>query len=500
MGPLVLIIRDGWGYRKATDRNAIAKGKDPYTDHLMRTNPNILIEAAGEAAGVPKGYQGNSEVGHLTIGAGRIIDQPLQRINKSIRTGTFFRNPAFTHVVDHCRSKKKTLHIMGLLQTEGVHAHRDHLFALLDLCKKRRFHDVKLHVFTDGRDSPTHHAIDNMRVLARKLKQLGFGEIATISGRYYAMDRDHRWDRTEKAYDAIMHAKADATFADPIKAMKVSYDADMTDEFIVPRIKEGYAGVKAGDGMIFYNFRTDRTRQLTMAIAEKRFDGFQRKRVPVEYVAMTEFYRPMAAKVAFMPEIPKNTLGEVLAKHHKKQLRLAETEKYAHVTFFFSGQREKPFEGEDRKVIPSPRVATYDLKPEMSADAVGAYAKDAIEKGKYDVIIMNFANGDMVGHTGSWKATLAAVNAVDRNLKLVVEATLKKGGTALVFADHGNCEDMTAKWETSHTINRVPFILVSERYKNAKLRRGKGLKDIAPTALKLLGMDKPKEMTGSSIL
>jgi 2,3-bisphosphoglycerate-independent phosphoglycerate mutase len=499
--PIVLLIRDGWGHREDRNHNAIAQGECPFTDYLMRTYPHTLLNVSGEAVGLPPGYQGNSEVGHMTIGAGRIIYQSLLRINKSIESGAFSKNPAFLKAINNCKANGTTLHILGLLQQEGVHAHVDHCLALLNLCKQEGFENVLVHVIADGRDAPVRNTIKNVRILIKKIGELGIGKIATVSGRYYTMDRNKNWDRTKIAYDCIVNAEG-PEFKDPITVFEDSYEEEITDEFIVPTRASWYAGIKPQDSFIFYNYRTDRTRQLTRAMIEDEFEGWERKPLDIFFVAMTEFYAPMnkRAVIAFGPEDLKNLLGKIVADAGLKQLRISETEKYAHVTFFFNGQVEAPNRCEDRILIPSPDVKTYDMKPEMSVNEIGDKIVEALDK-DYSLIVTNFVNGDMVGHTGNWDAILKAIKAVDENVKKVVEKTLEKGGVVLVFADHGNCEDVSSEWSTSHTINPVPFILVSgdPELKNAQLKSGKGLQDVAPTTLKLLDLSKPKEMTGESI-
>ncbi len=494
--PLILIIRDGWGYRKSCKDNVLCNANIPNTKRLMKEYPNTLLDASGEAVGLPKGYQGNSEVGHMTIGSGRIIFQSLERINYSINTQEFFKNKAFLGAISNCKKNNSTLHIIGLLQTEGVHSHINHLFALLDLCKKQNFKNVKIHVITDGRDSPVTSSLDKLKKLNSKIKKLGFGEIATVSGRFYAMDRDNRWERTKQAYDCIVKGES-PEFKDVIIQVKLNHKNKETDEFIIPRKLKGYDGIHSKDSIIFYNFRTDRTRQLTKSIVEDKFEGWQRKPLDVYYAAMTQYYIPMNAHVAFEDLKLNNLLGDVLAKNNKKQLRISETEKYAHVTFFFNGQIEKPNKGEDRILIYSPKVKTYDLKPEMSVYEITEKLLKEIDKNKYDVIVVNLVNGDMVGHTGIVPACKKAAESVDKCLGKITDKILEKEGTALIFADHGNIEDQTPRWRTSHTINKVPLIVVSNS--KMKVKKG-GLKDIAPTALKILGIKKPKEMTGVSLV
>jgi 2,3-bisphosphoglycerate-independent phosphoglycerate mutase len=501
--PIVILIRDGWGYRKNPELNAIAQGDCPFTKELMKKYPHTLLAASGEAVGLPAGYQGNSEVGHMTIGAGRIIFQQMVVIDKSIEDKSFFENPALLGAIENCKKHNTSLHIIGLLQKEGVHAHMNHCLALLDLCKQQGFSNVYVHVISDGRDAPVNNTIKNVRKLIRKMKSLGFGKIATISGRYYAMDRDKRWERTKKAYDCIVEGKADHSFNNPIRCFKQCYSSGETDEFIIPQKASWYEGIKPDDSFIFYNFRTDRTRQLTRAMIEDEFEGWQRTPLEIYFAAMTEYYTPLnpRARVAFPPPNMQNMLGSVLAENGLRQLRISETEKYAHVTFFFNGQVEEPNKGEDRILIPSQKVATYDLKPEMSVYEIGDRMVQEIDKGAYDVVVANFVNADMVGHTGVWEAILKAVKAVDDNVEKVVNKTLEKDGVLLILADHGNCENRTGKWKTSHTTSPVPFILVSNdpSLKKVKLKKGKGLRDVAPTALKLLGIKQPSEMDGESL-
>lgn len=498
-GPVVVIIRDGWGYRFWKRKNAIAQGSTPYTDSLMREYPNALIAAAGRAVGLPSGYQGNSEVGHMTMGAGRIIRQSLVRINESIRDGSFVQNEEFLKAIKHAKEKGTKLHLIGLLQTEGVHAHSDHLYALLDMCKKENLTNVCVHVITDGRDAPPKKGIQKIKKLEKKLEKIGLGKITTISGRYYAMDRDKRWERTKKAYEAIVSAEG-GVFTAPSGYVSESYAQGVTDEFIEPGHDTTYNGMQEGDSVIFYNYRTDRPRQLTQAIVETDFDGWERESLDVYYVAMTQYYRPMHAHVAFPDESRENLLGEVVSREGMKQLRISETEKYAHVTFFFNGQREEPFDGEERVLIPSPKVATYDLQPEMSAHEIADTVVEKLDTDEYELVIINLVNGDMVGHTGVWDACIKAVETVDDCVKKIVTKTFDKKGTALVFADHGNIEDLTKNWGTSHTTNDVPFIFVSSEKDNVKVRSGGGLQDIAPTVLDVLGVEKPDDMTGESLI
>jgi len=497
MKKVMLIIRDGWGYRKSKADNAIQSTKTPFTDHLMKSYPNSLLAASGEAVGLPKGFQGNSEVGHMTIGSGRIIDQSLTVINKSIANKSFFKNKALLSAINNCKKHNSTLHIAGLLQTEGVHAHEDHLFAILGLCKKKELTKVNIHIFTDGRDAPVKDSLKHVRKLKKKIKEIGVGMIATVSGRYYAMDRDKRWKRTKQSYEAIVNGKSKSKFKNVVDTIEQSHKNKVTDEFIIPRVRNGYIGFEKNDSFIFYNFRTDRTRQLMKAICEKKFSPWKRQGKKILSTAMTNYYKSMNAKVAFnIPEI-KNRLGEIVSRKNLKQLRISETEKYAHVTFFFNGQIEKRNNKEDRILIPSPKVATYDLKPEMSVHKIANAISKEIKKEKYNLIITNLVNGDMVGHTGKILAIKKAVKAVDQALEKIVETGLRNNYKILILADHGNAEDQSPKWRTSHTTNKVPCILVSKD--KVKLSNG-GLQDIAPTILKLLDIKKPKEMTGSSLI
>jgi 2,3-bisphosphoglycerate-independent phosphoglycerate mutase len=498
---VILIIRDGWGYRPDGKENAICETPTPVMDRLLHEYPHTLVETCGEAVGLPDGYQGNSEVGHMTIGSGRIIFQSLARINKAIREGEFFRLSPFLEAIENCRRNKTSLHIIGLIQVEGVHSHLDHLFALLDLCKQQNFHDIYVHAITDGRDSPVTDSIKNLGALQKKLDEIGFGRIATISGRFYAMDRDKRWERTRQAYGTIVLGKGEE-YTDALAQIKACHAAKEMDEFIVPRRIKGYAGIRQHDSVIFFNFRTDRTRQLTQAIIEAKFEGWERKPLDVTFVAMTQFYSGMNAKVAFEDQSLKNLLGEVVAQAKLRQLRISETEKYAHVTFFLNGQVEQAYDGEERTLIPSPKVQTYDLKPEMSVYEITEKLLDAIRDGKHDLIVTNLVNCDMVGHTGIPEAIRKAVACVDECTGRIIDEGARCGYTVLILADHGNAEDQTAEWRTSHTMNPVPLIIVSadSRLRHCHLKEGKGLRDVAPTVLQLLGIPKPAEMTGESII
>lgn len=498
--PVILIIRDGWGYRTNKSHNFIAQANVKNNDRYLKEYPHGLLNCSGPAVGLPKGFQGNSEVGHITIGSGRIIFQTMMRIDQAIRTGEFFKNKNLIGAIDNCKKHKTSLHLIGLLQDQGVHSHINHLFALLDLCARHNFHNVLIHALTDGRDAPTTESLRHLKALEKKLKSLGFGKIVTISGRYYAMDRDKRWNRTKVAYDCIALGRGE-TFSSPAAYIKAAHAQGIGDEFIKPGQMKDYSGFKNNDGVIFFNFRTDRPRQLTQAIVENKFSGFKRKKPNVKFVAMTEYYRPMSAKAAFPDVALKNLLGEVLAAHQYKQLRISETEKYAHVTFFFNGQKEKANPGEDRILIKSPRVATYDLKPEMSAPLIGKRLVAELKKKKYDLAVVNLVNGDMVGHTGKATAIIKGLEAVDKAMGEIVETGLANGYTSIIFADHGNAEDKSTKFATSHTINPVPVMIVSssKALRSIRIKKNVGLQDIAPTALKIMGLKKPKEMEGQAI-
>lgn len=494
----ILIIRDGWGYRASKTKNAIRSANAKFHNYLIKNYPNTLIKASGEAVGLPKGYQGNSEVGHLTIGSGRIILQSMERINQEIKSGEFYKNEEFSKAINYVKNNNSTLHLMGLFQTQGVHSHLDHLKSLIKLAKKEGVKKLLIHCFTDGRDAPVNEGIKHLKEIVNILKNNNLGSVATITGRYYAMDRDKRWDRTKKAYDNIILGEG-KEFTDSVKALKEEYELKQTDEFIKPMRLKGYSGINDFDSMIFFNYRTDRPRQLSQAIIEPDFKEFSRVKKNIYFVSMTDYYDSKFLKYAY-PEIkPTSLLGQIISNKNLSQLRISETEKYAHVTYFMNGQIEKAFRGEDRILIQSPKVATYDLQPEMSAPLIADELVKNIKEKDYDFIAVNLVNCDMVGHSGITPAIIKAVKAVDNATKLIVEAGLEKNYAIIVMADHGNAEDQTIKWRTSHTINPVPFILVSNKYKNVKLKKGKGLQDIAPTILKLMNINKPKEMTGESI-
>ena len=507
--PIALIIMDGFGYNHKDYGNAIRAAKTPNIDRLLANYPHTLIGASGMDVGLPEGQMGNSEVGHTNIGAGRIVYQELTRITKSIKDGEFFSNEAFTAAVENCKKNDSALHLFGLLSNGGVHSHNSHLYGLLELAKKAGLTKVYVHCFMDGRDVPPTSGVDFVAELEEKLKEIGVGKIATVMGRYYAMDRDNRWDRVEKAYAALVYGEGNEA-ADAVEAIQASYDNDKTDEFVIPTVikKDGQpvGTVKANDSVIFFNFRPDRAREITRAMCDPEFTGFERRNgvFPLTYVCFTEYDETIPGKIiAFHKEEITNTFGEFLAANGLTQLRLAETEKYAHVTFFFNGGVEVPNKGEDRILVKSPAVATYDLQPEMSAPEVGEKLVEAIKSDKYDVIIINFANPDMVGHTGVQEAAIKAVETVDTCVGNAVAALKEVDGQMFICADHGNCEQLidyeTGEPYTAHTTNPVPFILVN--YDPAyTLREGGCLADIAPTLIEMMGMEQPAEMTGKSLL
>jgi 2,3-bisphosphoglycerate-independent phosphoglycerate mutase len=497
--PVCLVIRDGWGKGKNEPSNAIYMAKTPFTNEYEKNFPTTLIETSGLSAGLPAGYQGNSEVGHLNIGAGRIVYQSLTRIDQSVVDGDFFENPAFLGAINFARKRNGTLHLAGLIQEEGVHAVTRHCIALLELCKKEKLDRVAIHAITDGRDTPPKSAEEHLSFLEKGIQKTGVGRIATVMGRYYAMDRDNRWERTERAYKAVMQGEGEKA-SDWREAVFKAYAAGETDEFIKPRII-GYRGISENDAFLFFNFRFDRTRQLTKAMVEPDFTQFARPSVVRHFVAMTHYYDNGHFIEAY-PEVEnKNILGEVLAKAGIRQFRCAETEKYAHVTFFFNSLRNEPFKGEDRVLVPSPKVSTYDLKPEMSAPEVRDKLVEAVNGGNYGAVICNFANGDMVGHTGVYDAIIKAVETVDTCVHDVVESVRGKGGACIIAADHGNAEQTRlddGSPMTAHTTNPVPLSIIGAG--SFKLRGGGRLCDIAPTMLELLGIEQPKEMTGESLI
>lgn len=503
------MILDGYGMRDTCEHNAVCEAKTPIMDQLMSQCPFVRGNASGLAVGLPDGQMGNSEVGHLNMGAGRIVYQELTRITKSIEDGDFFENPEFLAAADTCKKNDSALHLFGLVSDGGVHSHLTHLFGLLEFAKRQRLKKVYVHCFLDGRDTPPTSGKEFVAELEKKMQHLGIGEVASVMGRYYAMDRDKNWDRVQKAYDVLTKAegeKAESACA----GIQASYDKEVNDEFVVPFYveKDGkpVSTIQDGDSVIFFNFRPDRAREITRAFCDEGFTGFAReKKLDLTFVCFTDYDETIGNKlIAFKKEEIKNTFGEFLAAHHMTQARIAETEKYAHVTFFFNGGVEEPNEGEDRILVPSPKeVPTYDLKPEMSAPIVCDKLVEAIESGKYDVIIINFANPDMVGHTGVESAAIKAIETVDACVGRAVEAIKAAGGVLFICADHGNAEVMvdeaTGEPWTAHTTNQVPFVLVGAD-PAYKLREGGRLCDIVPTLIELMGLEKPKEMTGESLL
>ena len=499
----MLMILDGYGYNPETDGNAVYAAKTPVMDKLLESCPHTLINASGLNVGLPDGQMGNSEVGHTNIGAGRIVYQELTRITKSIEDGDFFENDALLKAVENCKKNDSAFHLIGLLSDGGVHSHIKHLFAALELAKKNNLTEVYVHGFMDGRDVSPTSGIDFVKALEEKMAELGVGKIGVLSGRYYAMDRDNRWDRVEKAYSALVYGEG-VRDGSAQEVMQKSYDAGVTDEFIVPSVITDGANIKSNDSVVCFNFRPDRAREITRTFVDPDFEGFERKNgfFPVYYVCMTQYDAKMPnVDVAFRPEKLTNTFGAYVAEKGLNQLRIAETEKYAHVTFFFNGGVEAPYENEDRALIPSPKVATYDLQPEMSAYEVTDEVIKRIESGKYDVIILNFANCDMVGHTGVFDCAVKAVEAVDECMGKVIDAVRARDGIVCITADHGNADQMvdpdTKEVFTAHTTNQVPFIVAG---KDCALREGGRLADIAPTLLDIMGLEKPQEMSGESLI
>lgn len=499
--PLILIIMDGFGFG-GHKGNAIEAAKTPNLDRLFANYPLTRIGASGMDVGLPDGQMGNSEVGHTNIGAGRVVYQELTRITKAVGDGSFFENEALLKAMRNVKEKGTALHILGLLSDGGVHSHNSHLYAILEMAKRQGVQKVYVHALLDGRDVPPSSGKEYVRACVAKMEEIGIGKIATVMGRYYAMDRDNRWERVEKAYAAMVYGEGNRC-ACPVQAVQDSYDANVTDEFVVPTVCAENAQISANDSVIFFNFRPDRAREITRCFVDESFDGFSRKKgfFPLYYVCMTQYDATMPnVDIAFRPQSLKNTFGEYISDKGLTQLRIAETEKYAHVTFFFNGGVEKTYPGEDRVLVASPKVATYDLQPEMSAYEVTDQCIQRIESGQYDVIILNFANCDMVGHTGVFEAAVKAVEAVDTCVGRVTDAIAKMGGVSLITADHGNADKMVAEDGepfTAHTTNPVPFCVVGYP---CKLRTGGRLADIAPTMLKVMGLPQPEEMDGKSII
>ena len=509
VAPVVLVILDGWGYREQQLGNAITAAKTPIMESLWTAYPHTLISTSGKAVGLPEGQMGNSEVGHLNIGAGRVVPQELVRISDAVEDGSILSNPALVKICQEVRSQNGKLHIVGLCSEGGVHSHLSHVSGLLDLAKKQEIAEVCIHAITDGRDTLPKDGIRAIKLLHEQIDQKGIGRIVTLSGRYYAMDRDNRWDRIQRAYD-VMTQDADIDPRSAVEVLAASYAQEVTDEFISPvRIAPG--AIAPGDGVVFFNFRPDRARQLTQAFVSPKFTGFGRKLIPrLSFATFTQYDPELPVKVAFEPQNFRNILGEVIANHGLRQFRTAETEKYAHVTYFFNGGLEDPFPGEDRELVSSPMVATYDKAPAMSADAVTDVAIAALRKRIYSLVVINYANPDMVGHTGKMSATITAIQTVDDCLGRLLSSISQVGGTAIITADHGNAEYMLDEqgnpW-TAHTTNPVPLILVEgEGMKipghgtNVELRRDGKLADIAPTILEILQLPQPSEMTGHSLL
>jgi 2,3-bisphosphoglycerate-independent phosphoglycerate mutase len=505
---MALIILDGWGHREEMESNAIKHANTPFWDKIWAEKPHTLIKTSGIAVGLPEGQMGNSEVGHMNLGAGRIVYQNFTKITKDIEEGTFNENSALVNAVDKAVAANKVVHILGLLSPGGVHSHEDHIEAMINMAAKRGAKEVYVHAFLDGRDTPPRSAESSLAKIDQRLKSLKIGRIATMIGRYYAMDRDNRWDRVEKAYNLLTTNEAEYTYSGPIEALNAAYAREENDEFVAATVIKSDADKSAkiadGDSVIFMNFRADRAREITRCFFEPGFNGFQRKYIPdlSDFVMLTEYAENIKTSCAYPPSTLVNSLGEYMAKLNKTQLRIAETEKYAHVTFFFSGGRESLFDGETRELIPSPDVATYDLKPEMSAPEVTDKLVEAIESGKYDLIVCNYANGDMVGHTGNFHAAVKAAECLDTCIKRVAEAILSSGGQCLITADHGNAEQMndpsTGQAFTSHTTLPVPLVYIGGQ--NIQLKGEGKLSDIAPSMLDLMSLDIPQEMTGHSLI
>ena len=504
----MLMILDGFGINENEKGNAVKLANTPVLDKLMKQNPTSIIRTSGLDVGLPEGQMGNSEVGHTNIGAGRIVYQELTRITKSIEEGDFFSNPEFIAAIENCKKNNSKLHILGLVSDGGVHSHIRHLYGLLEMAKRRDFEDVYIHCFLDGRDTPPASAESYILKLQEKMNEKQIGKIASISGRFYAMDRDKRWQRVQKCYDALVNGQGNKA-GSVVKAIEDSYQKEVFDEFVEPTVicngEEPIATIEKNDSVIFFNFRPDRAREITRTLVDPEFNEFETKKdLNLYYVCFTSYDETMPnVHIAFKKEPLKNTFGEYISEKGYTQLRIAETEKYAHVTFFFNGGEEKQYKGEDRILVPSPKVETYDLKPEMSAYEVTDKVLEAIKSDKYDAIILNYANTDMVGHTGSLVAAIKAVEAVDECVGKVVKLVEEKDGNMLITADHGNAEQMvdykTGEPHTAHTTNPVPLILVTSN-KNLKLKSGGKLADLAPTMLDLMNLEKPEEMTGISLL
>lgn len=506
--PIVLLILDGFGYSEKTKYNAIYAANTPVFDKLWANNPKSLIETSGMAVGLPEGQMGNSEVGHMTLGAGRVVYQNFTRINKSIADGDFFTNPVYVKAIDSAIASDKAVHILGLLSEGGVHSHEDHIYAMMKMAVKRGAKNVYLHAFLDGRDTAPRSAEKSLQKAQDLFEELGAGRVASIIGRYFALDRDNRWDRVKQAYDVMVTGDAEFDALTAVEGLKAAYARGENDEFVKATVicaeDEEVATINDGDSVIFMNFRPDRAREITRALIDENFDGFERELHPhiAHFVQTTEYASNINAPIAYPPEDLTNSFGDYLSQLGKTQLRIAETEKYAHVTFFFNSGNEVVYPGEDRILVPSPQVATYDLQPEMNAPIVTEKLVEAIESGKYDAIICNYANCDMVGHSGLFDAAVKAVEAVDACVGKVLEAVEKVGGEALITADHGNVEEMfdeeTGQPHTQHSTLPVPFIFVSHR--KGVIAPGGSLADVAPTMLHLMGLPQPAEMTGKNLI
>ncbi len=503
--PTVLLILDGWGHREDQADNAILNAQTPVWDKLWSERPHTLVATSGLAVGLPEGQMGNSEVGHMSLGSGRVVYQNITRIDKAINDGDFFDNATYSKAIDKAVSAGKAVHILGLLSPGGVHSHQAHIFAMIQMAKKRGAEKIYVHPILDGRDTPPRSADAYLAELETVCGENG-AKVASVIGRYFAMDRDNRWERIETAYKLLTQAEAEHSAPSSKAALDAAYERDENDEFVAATTIEGGAGIEAGDAVLFMNFRADRAREITRAFVDSDFDGFDRgpKLELADFVMTTEYADSIQAPVAFGPESLENVLGDYLSQLGKTQLRIAETEKYAHVTFFFSGGRESLYDGEDRELIPSPDVATYDLKPEMSAPEVTEKLVAAIKSGQYDTIICNYANGDMVGHTGVYDAAVKAVEAVDQALGAVTDAVLEVGGHCLITADHGNCEQMldydTNQPHTQHTLEKVPLVYVGSKADASFVDQHGKLADVAPTMLKLMKIEQPEEMTGSALI
>ncbi len=506
MKRVCLMVLDGWGLNPEKEGNAIYIASTPRLDSYYQAYPWTELKTSGLAVGLPEGQMGNSEVGHLTMGSGRVVYQELTRISKAVEEGTLAGNPTLKELLEKTRASGGALHLTGLVSDGGVHSHIEHLYALLDIAAEAGIKDIRVHAVLDGRDTPPDSGLGFIKALTSRMREKGVGSVATVSGRFYAMDRDKRWDRVQKAYDAMVLGRG-AHAPDPVTAVEDSYAAGVTDEFMLPTIIEnGFRAVSDGDGLLFFNFRADRAREIVTAFTARDFDGFRREKVPSlsAMATMTLYDERLDVPVLFRPQELKNILGEVLSHEGLKQFRVSETEKYAHVTFFFNGGIEKPFEGEDRLVIPSIKdVATYDLVPEMRAMEIARAAASRLSEDKYSFVLLNIANGDMVGHTGDLAAAVKACEAVDRAVGLVTERALEHGWSVIITSDHGNVERMidekTGAPFTAHMASNVPFILVDDDLKGVSLKKGGGLKDVAPTVLKIMGLEKPAEMTGEAL-